>query len=278
MVAVSLKKKNTREIKKEKILTAISENLTAFNKEYEHKFLCPTCLALIDLNEISQISEAHIIPKSTGNNKITWLCSECNKIFGHKQDKWFGEYINIVKEKTSNATYAVNGTTSRVMIKQSGDITKTETSVDITITGATSSNTFYNTPYNLPFHYTANNWNGVTGIYSECVLKTSNALYTAYGICWNQNVDSRVTGSKVTTTSTTRVRVRSADISVNLIYGHDYIFATKISNASGTVTLYHGRLVFQQSNFTKSETLLIIHAFKQIMLTTSYVAIMSYCQ
>ena len=86
--------------KKDKILRAISNNLELFNKDYKNKFICPVCLSIIDLKEINKITEAHILPKVTGNNLITWLCSECNSKFGRFQDRWLGEYINIKKNKT----------------------------------------------------------------------------------------------------------------------------------------------------------------------------------
>jgi len=63
----------------------------------EHKgcFMCPTCMQVIPVSDIEKISEAHIIPKAAGGKLKTFICKDCNSGFGSKQDKWFGDIINI---------------------------------------------------------------------------------------------------------------------------------------------------------------------------------------
>lgn len=79
---------------KSKMLQIISSNLEMFYPNLKGFFICPTCLKKISINEVNLISEAHIIPKSVGGKLITFLCCDCNSLFGTKQDKWFGDVID----------------------------------------------------------------------------------------------------------------------------------------------------------------------------------------
>ena len=61
--------------------------------------MCPTCLRAISLDDISKISEAHIVPQVAGGNQKTFICCDCNSTFGTKQDKWFGDLLRIANAK-----------------------------------------------------------------------------------------------------------------------------------------------------------------------------------
>ena len=118
---------------KHTILSSISEKLEAFNTELKGKFLCPTCLNVLDINDMSNIAKAHIIPKAAGGGIVTWLCSSCNSAFGYKQDKWFGEYLNLVRkhsffdESITKAKFTVDD------IPFNGAIRKKDGGIDIFI-------------------------------------------------------------------------------------------------------------------------------------------------
>lgn len=66
-----------------------------FFPEHKNCFMCPTCMRVIRLCDIEKISEAHIIPKAAGGKLKTFICKDCNSMFGYKQDKWFGDILNI---------------------------------------------------------------------------------------------------------------------------------------------------------------------------------------
>jgi hypothetical protein len=80
---------------KKHILKMLSENLSMFYPKYKNSFMCPTCFQVIPIADLGKISEAHVIPKKAGGKLKTFLCKNCNNKFGSKQDKWFGDIINI---------------------------------------------------------------------------------------------------------------------------------------------------------------------------------------
>lgn len=80
-------------------LRIVADNLTALDPKLRDTFMCPTCLRLIPLANASEISEAHIAPRSGGGRLATFLCGRCNHTFGSRQDKWFGEYLYLAKKE-----------------------------------------------------------------------------------------------------------------------------------------------------------------------------------
>lgn len=97
--------------KKDKIrsLKLLSENLSNIDKRRNNVFLCPTCLEEIDINNLDNISEAHIIPKAAKGIEKTFLCRKCNSKFGAKQDKWFGEMIKMHRDKKTFVEMGLEG-------------------------------------------------------------------------------------------------------------------------------------------------------------------------
>jgi len=90
-------------------LSILNDNLTRVDKRRKNIFICPTCLDEIDINDLDNISEAHIIPKSAKGSEKTFLCRKCNNNFGSKQDKWFGEMINLHNESKTFGEIELEG-------------------------------------------------------------------------------------------------------------------------------------------------------------------------
>ena len=94
---------------KEQLLQRRTDNLAALIPELRGYFKCPTCLIDIPLNEHHRISIAHIIPEAAGGTLRTFLCRDCNSIFGGKQDKWFGEALRMENEDCTFADLSKDG-------------------------------------------------------------------------------------------------------------------------------------------------------------------------
>jgi hypothetical protein len=90
------------EISKDKILKMLSSSLEFFYPELRKQFLCPTCLTSIPLHKKGNITEAHIIPRKAQGKLRTYLCKDCNSLFGRKQDKWFGELVRLNTEEATS--------------------------------------------------------------------------------------------------------------------------------------------------------------------------------
>lgn len=114
--------------RKSEILERVSSNSAKFDATYIGSFVCPTCLKLVPLGSISEISEAHIIPKYSGGNLKTYLCKKCNSHFGKNQDYWFGEYVYLTRSgkglfatKKQNRTFTMNGAKVTGELKEKDD-------------------------------------------------------------------------------------------------------------------------------------------------------------
>lgn len=77
------------------VLKMLSLSLEYFYPDLKSHFLCPTCLSPIPLHKKNNITEAHIIPRKARGLPKTYLCKDCNSLFGRKQDKWFGEFLRL---------------------------------------------------------------------------------------------------------------------------------------------------------------------------------------
>lgn len=82
-------------------LLELSQELCRFNLDFFGKIVCPTCLKNLELSRPSEISEEHIFPDSVGGKLTTILCKPCNSMFGSKQTRWLGEYVELYHAKTS---------------------------------------------------------------------------------------------------------------------------------------------------------------------------------
>ena len=88
---------------KKRILKMFAKHLKYFKPNLQNHFVCPTCLAEIPISDIGNISVAHIVPKSAGGKLTTFVCKQCNDIFGRKQDLWFGDALNVINSPYPNA-------------------------------------------------------------------------------------------------------------------------------------------------------------------------------
>jgi hypothetical protein len=96
MGGYSLAKKNN----KPTILRRLTQSLALFYPELAGQFMCPTCLRTYPVAQPDKISDGHIIPRAAGGGIFTPICKEkCNDVFGARQDKWFGEYVRLLKVK-----------------------------------------------------------------------------------------------------------------------------------------------------------------------------------
>jgi hypothetical protein len=84
---------------KKLIVERLAGHLAQFDTKLSDQFVCPTCLAQIPTADLGAISEAHIVPEAAGGSLSTLLCRKCNSDFGSKQDRWFGDYVRMRREK-----------------------------------------------------------------------------------------------------------------------------------------------------------------------------------
>lgn len=104
---------------------SLSQHLSGFGECFHEQFLCPVCMTALHLKDDSDsYTAAHIVPESAGGKDWTLLCKSCNSGFGKLQDKWFGEYLCVLKnpegtffhEKSKSKYITVNGVTVSGMI------------------------------------------------------------------------------------------------------------------------------------------------------------------
>lgn len=109
----------------------LCSNLALFRPESIESFMCPTCLEIFPWQHKHRgsymITRAHILPQAAGGREFTFACKKCNSLFGSKQDRWFGDYLNLVntdKKRLGDAykisTYELNG------IRINGSLQETE--------------------------------------------------------------------------------------------------------------------------------------------------------
>src|SRR5690606_25279696 len=100
---------------KSRALRSISKAIGLFYPELRGIFICPTCLDHVPLTKQDTVSVAHILPRSCGGTRTTYLCRSCNSAFGTAQDKWLGEYVeqskvsfNPLRAKHQSGSFTVN--------------------------------------------------------------------------------------------------------------------------------------------------------------------------
>lgn len=121
-----------------------------------------------------------------------------------------------------------------------------------------------------PALWDSSNYDGTVATYFEVVLRTGNADGTAYAALYDM-AGNEVSGSEVTTVSTTNVRLRSS--AVTLVDDTEYVVRIKNGN-SRTTTVSEGRIVVSQSGtITKTETQICVSGTNPSTTSTSYVDI-----
>lgn len=189
---------------------------------------------------------------AVSGSEVTTTSTSATRVRSGSISPSTGDYTDRWKNDGSNTTtwYA-----SRIWIVQSASvISNTESQIILTNyvwTSTSSSYANFSTIFWSLFLYTAANWDGTVSIYYEATLKTSAA--TGYTQLHTAG-DSAVSGSEITTTSTSLTRVRSG--SITLSDGTEY--KGKIKNdGSNTTTVNGARLIIQQSGYpTKTESYL----------------------
>lgn len=96
----------------------LSQHLSSFGDGLDGYLLCPTCMRNLHADDdVDKYTAGHIVPESAGGKEWTILCKTCNSDFGKLQDKWFGEYLCVLKNpegtffhaKTKSKYLTVNG-------------------------------------------------------------------------------------------------------------------------------------------------------------------------
>ena len=88
--------RRSRAKRKRETLKKVARSVQLFYPELRDIFLCPACLRRVPIQDASEVSHAHILPRVAGGGLRTLLCRKCNSTFGKIQDKWFGEYLRLL--------------------------------------------------------------------------------------------------------------------------------------------------------------------------------------
>lgn len=137
----------------------------------------------------------------------------------------------------------------------------------LSVSSATRASNTYARPTGSPrFLYTSANWAATTvTIYFEAVIKTPAG--TAYAALYDTG-GSVVSGSEVTTTNTTKTRVRSG--AITLTNGAEYELRIK-NSAANTTTVYEARIiVVLDGTITAFETHVMLQSALATTTGTSY--------
>jgi len=115
-----------------KIAKRLAADLSKFDVSMKGKFMCPVCTDIYDCDDETNITDAHIIPVAIEGKDLTLLCRSCNSRLGANQDRWFGEYLDILlrektllSAKTKSKYLTLNG------LKVRGDVRESEDGIDI---------------------------------------------------------------------------------------------------------------------------------------------------
>lgn len=156
----------------------------------------------------------------------------------------------IVRIKSSNATGTCSIWAARVLIYQSGTITKTESYYDLSTNTTTQSGTFVTNVVAGYWKYDPTHWHGLSGIYFEGLISHSLATGTAYGRIANADTDATIVNSEISIAGITDTFDRSANFIDDLVSGTVYVPAFRSSyQAAGQNTRMRGsRLTFFQTN------------------------------
>lgn len=111
-----------------RIAQKLADDLSKFDGRMKGRFMCPVCTTLYDCHDETNITDGHIIPDAVGGSELTLLCRVCNSRFGAGQDKWFGEYLDVLLKgktflsaRTKSKYLTINGVKVRGGIRESAD-------------------------------------------------------------------------------------------------------------------------------------------------------------
>lgn len=161
-----------------------------------------------------------------------------------------GTYIERIKNGSTNTTTCHDARI--IVVQESGAISATETQVKLQTRNGSTTSSSYGVIENIDhqrFLYTSGNYDGTVQIFFEANFKTSAG--TGYVALWDETAGAIVSGSEISTTSTSANRVRSSAIS--LTNGRNYYPVIK-NNGTNTTTIYDARVIVQQTGvITKTE-------------------------
>jgi hypothetical protein len=143
---------------------------------------------------------------------------------------------------------------ARLVVKQSGTITKTATYIDFQgSVESRAANTYNSLQRMLLYPYDSDYYDGITAAYFEVSLRHSTGAKSAYAELYNTTDSSQV--AEVYDSSNTYVRKRSGDIKSSLADGKVYL--TRLKNGGGnTAYAMQSGIIIVQENFTKSASYL----------------------
>lgn len=85
----------------------LSHHLSTFGDGFDDFVICPTCMTQLHIDDdLEVLTAGHIVPESAGGMDWTLLCKTCNSDFGKMQDKWFGEYLCVMKNPEGTFLHA----------------------------------------------------------------------------------------------------------------------------------------------------------------------------
>jgi hypothetical protein len=180
-----------------------------------------------------------------------------------------GDHMDRFKNDGTNTTTKNNARV--IVVQNAASITNTETQIELlnyTPGFTTTSGSYVDVSGSATgrFLYTSANWDGTVNIYYEATFSTNAA--TAFSQLAT-DAGSAVSGSEVTTTSTTAVRVRSGAITLTNATAYKPQFK---NDGTNTTTIYAGQVIVQQSGSpTKTEAYLQVRQGNEETNSTSYV-------
>lgn len=152
---------------------------------------------------------------------------------------------------SSGATTTLH--TARLVVVQTGGITKTETQIPLVgqLTSTTSTK-YVDHTYTYYFYFDQDRFDGSTSMYFEANGRKSGGYNCVVSITQTDN--TTVTNGSITFSSTSGSRYRVAS-TMTLTNGTEYKIRIRTTGAFGTQAYcWDARIILQQSGFTKTET------------------------
>ncbi len=183
---------------------------------------------------------------STTSTTSTWLRSSNFKANLTDNTNYY------LRLKVANAAATATVYAARLVVEQTGAITKTESQISLGGQVSSTTNTSgTNHAYLHYFYWDAKKFDGAVNVYFEATLRNTSAFFTSYAWLADDS-NTLVTGSTVSVSGTTANRARSS--AITLVDGTTYHARLRTNNGGGTCQVSDVRLIVQQTGFTKTET------------------------
>ena len=184
---------------------------------------------------------------------VSWTISGRQRGSGFSLISGAYEYRIVAKSSSADSRIKV----ARIIIKDTATtITKSQGQNEICYVVSTTLTTYQKK--GAIFLWESAKYDGTLSVFFEAYMyqnKTagSAASKTAYACLWDKTADSQVSGSEVTTTSNSLVRLRSG--AITLTDGHEYVVAIKHTTSGSQVFLNSGKIIVEQTGMTKTRLL-----------------------